>query len=403
MCSDNKSSITLSCNNVQHSRSKHIDIRFHFIKEQVENGVVELYFVNMEYQLADIFTKSLCRESIEFLINKLGMRSFTPKTLKPLVPKSKTSCLNDNSSAIFESMPLRIRSLNVFYDPRIIWEQSIAALRVYRKKMVGASLNGDTRFLVQIDPLCCKLRTLDSAISYVMQESVLLSDPLTSGYVDGFLQSLRFRGSNVSLMLQSGDNTYSSEAFLTQSSLFKPANKAYCSFRTIKAERLTADKLFVVSRFHFRSSSKILALAMEAVCSSRAAVKNPAVSCRMSSKVMAGVSDVDDELDNVVEEEDEEQICFLGGNSSSGTKKYRGSNSSDGGNIGDGVKIAGEVIGSGDEIGLHFLNFFNDPRIIREQRIAAYKGYRGGGSVHGRVEGLVGDVLKLWCEYEGLG
>ncbi|GJU33819.1 hypothetical protein Tco_1182173 [Tanacetum coccineum] len=57
-----------------------------------------------------------------------------------------------------------------------------------------------------------------------------------------------------------------------------------------------------------------------------------------------------DELDNVVEEEDEEQIRFLGGNSSSGTKKYRGSNSSEGGNIGDGVKIAGEIIGSGDEI-----------------------------------------------------
>ncbi|GKF73840.1 hypothetical protein Tco_0220172, partial [Tanacetum coccineum] len=49
-------------------------------------------------------------------------------------------------------------------------------------------------------------------------------------------------------------------------------------------------------------------------------------------------------------EEDEEQIRFLGGNSSSGTKKYRGSNSSDGGNIGDGVKIVGGVIGSNDEI-----------------------------------------------------
>ncbi|GKE11413.1 hypothetical protein Tco_1414964, partial [Tanacetum coccineum] len=48
-----------------------------------------------------------------------------------------------------------------------------------------------------------------------------------------------------------------------------------------------------------------------------------------------------DELDNVVKEEDEEQICLLGGKNSSGTKKYRGSNSSDGGNIGDGVKIAG--------------------------------------------------------------
>ncbi|GJU26167.1 hypothetical protein Tco_1164788 [Tanacetum coccineum] len=57
-----------------------------------------------------------------------------------------------------------------------------------------------------------------------------------------------------------------------------------------------------------------------------------------------------DGLDNVVEEEDGEHIRFLGGNSSSGTKKYQGSNSNDGGNTGDGVKIASEVIGSGDEI-----------------------------------------------------
>nr|GEU70392.1 hypothetical protein [Tanacetum cinerariifolium] len=70
MYCDNKSAISLCCNNVQHSRSKHIDIRFHFIKEQVENGVVEIYFVNTEYQLANIFTKSLCRERIEILINK---------------------------------------------------------------------------------------------------------------------------------------------------------------------------------------------------------------------------------------------------------------------------------------------------------------------------------------------
>ncbi|GJU47117.1 hypothetical protein Tco_1204383 [Tanacetum coccineum] len=84
MYCDNKSAIALCCNNVQHSRSKHIDIRFHFIKEHVENGVIELYFVNTEYQLADIFTKALGQERIEFLINKLGMRSFTPETLKQL-------------------------------------------------------------------------------------------------------------------------------------------------------------------------------------------------------------------------------------------------------------------------------------------------------------------------------
>ncbi|GJS21392.1 retrovirus-related pol polyprotein from transposon TNT 1-94 [Tanacetum coccineum] len=89
MYCDNKSAIALCCNNVQHSRSKHIDIRFHFIKEQVENGVVELYFVNTEYQLADIFTKALCRERIEFLINKLGMRSFTPETLKQLADEAE--------------------------------------------------------------------------------------------------------------------------------------------------------------------------------------------------------------------------------------------------------------------------------------------------------------------------
>ncbi|GJQ89074.1 putative ribonuclease H-like domain-containing protein [Tanacetum coccineum] len=74
MYCDNKSAIALCCNNVQHSRSKHIDIKFHFIKEHVENGVIKLYFVNTEYQLADIFTKALGRERIEFLINKLGMR-----------------------------------------------------------------------------------------------------------------------------------------------------------------------------------------------------------------------------------------------------------------------------------------------------------------------------------------
>ncbi|GJT67689.1 retrovirus-related pol polyprotein from transposon TNT 1-94 [Tanacetum coccineum] len=56
---DNKSAIALSGNNVQHSLSNHIDVRYHFIKEQVENRVVELYFVRTEYQLADIFTKAL--------------------------------------------------------------------------------------------------------------------------------------------------------------------------------------------------------------------------------------------------------------------------------------------------------------------------------------------------------
>ncbi|GKE82960.1 hypothetical protein Tco_1552960 [Tanacetum coccineum] len=65
---DNKSAIALCCNNVQHSRAKHIDVRYYFIKKQVENGIVELYIVQIEYQLTDIFTKPLQRERFNFLI-----------------------------------------------------------------------------------------------------------------------------------------------------------------------------------------------------------------------------------------------------------------------------------------------------------------------------------------------
>ncbi|GJS68255.1 retrovirus-related pol polyprotein from transposon TNT 1-94 [Tanacetum coccineum] len=88
MYCDNKNAIALCCNNVQHSRAKHIDIRYHFIKEQVENGIVELYFVRTEYQLADIFTKPLPRERFNFLIDKLGMKSMSPETLKRLAEET---------------------------------------------------------------------------------------------------------------------------------------------------------------------------------------------------------------------------------------------------------------------------------------------------------------------------
>ncbi|GJY91292.1 retrovirus-related pol polyprotein from transposon TNT 1-94 [Tanacetum coccineum] len=72
------------CAQILWMRSKHIDVRHHFIREQVEKGVVELYFVRIEYQLADIFTKALPRERFEFIIPRLGMKSMKPETLKRL-------------------------------------------------------------------------------------------------------------------------------------------------------------------------------------------------------------------------------------------------------------------------------------------------------------------------------
>nr|GFB59577.1 retrovirus-related Pol polyprotein from transposon TNT 1-94 [Tanacetum cinerariifolium] len=85
---DNKSAIPLCCKSVQHSRAKHIDVRYHFIKEQLENGIVELYFVRTEYKLADIFTKPLPRERFNFLIEKLGIKSMALDTLKRLAKET---------------------------------------------------------------------------------------------------------------------------------------------------------------------------------------------------------------------------------------------------------------------------------------------------------------------------
>nr|GEW00799.1 hypothetical protein [Tanacetum cinerariifolium] len=59
---------------LQHSRSKHIDIHHHFIREKVKNDVVDLYFVTMDYQLADIFTKAFPRDRFEFPLSRLGMK-----------------------------------------------------------------------------------------------------------------------------------------------------------------------------------------------------------------------------------------------------------------------------------------------------------------------------------------
>ncbi|KAJ9545388.1 LOW QUALITY PROTEIN: hypothetical protein OSB04_025095 [Centaurea solstitialis] len=69
---DSKSAIAISCNPVQHTKTKHIDIRYHFIKDHVEKGTIELYFVNTEFQLADLFTKALDEKRFNFLITKLG-------------------------------------------------------------------------------------------------------------------------------------------------------------------------------------------------------------------------------------------------------------------------------------------------------------------------------------------
>ncbi|GKE28088.1 retrovirus-related pol polyprotein from transposon TNT 1-94 [Tanacetum coccineum] len=61
---------------------------YHFIKEQVEKGIVELFFVGTEYQLADVFTKALPEERFKHLVRRLGMRCLTPEELAVLANES---------------------------------------------------------------------------------------------------------------------------------------------------------------------------------------------------------------------------------------------------------------------------------------------------------------------------
>ncbi|GJY24592.1 retrovirus-related pol polyprotein from transposon TNT 1-94 [Tanacetum coccineum] len=88
MYCDSKAAIAISCNPVQHSRTKHIDVRYHFIKEQVEKGIVELFFVGTEYQLADLFTKALSEDRFKYLVRRLGMRCLTLDELEVLANES---------------------------------------------------------------------------------------------------------------------------------------------------------------------------------------------------------------------------------------------------------------------------------------------------------------------------
>ncbi|GKA09590.1 hypothetical protein Tco_0688921 [Tanacetum coccineum] len=81
---DSQSAITISCNPVQHSCTKNINIRYHFIKEHVEKGTIELYFVGTEYQIANLFTKALPKERFKYLVHRIGMRCMTSTELERL-------------------------------------------------------------------------------------------------------------------------------------------------------------------------------------------------------------------------------------------------------------------------------------------------------------------------------
>ena len=70
---DNKSAINITKNPVQHSRTKRIEVRHHFIWDHVEKGHVIFEFISKDYQLANIFTKPLSEDQFNFIQQELSM------------------------------------------------------------------------------------------------------------------------------------------------------------------------------------------------------------------------------------------------------------------------------------------------------------------------------------------
>jgi hypothetical protein len=70
---DNTSEISLSKNLVFHSKTKHIPIKYHFLREQVTNIVVSLHYIPSKDQIVDIFTKPLAKAQFEYPREKLGV------------------------------------------------------------------------------------------------------------------------------------------------------------------------------------------------------------------------------------------------------------------------------------------------------------------------------------------
>jgi len=86
-------------NPVDHSRTKHIGVDVHFVREKVENGKVEIKYVPTAEQVADVFTKGLSRDRFELLCKKLGLTKIpgclevktSARMLKESEPKLKGS------------------------------------------------------------------------------------------------------------------------------------------------------------------------------------------------------------------------------------------------------------------------------------------------------------------------
>ena len=76
---DNQSTIAMTKNPVHHSRTRHIETRHHFIREQVASGSIQVAYCSTHDQVADLFTKPLSMDKFVYLRSLLGVVNFSIK------------------------------------------------------------------------------------------------------------------------------------------------------------------------------------------------------------------------------------------------------------------------------------------------------------------------------------
>ncbi|KAJ9542807.1 hypothetical protein OSB04_029313 [Centaurea solstitialis] len=146
---DNTSAIAIANNPVLHSKTKHIEVRYHFIRDHVMNGDIELHFVPTEYQLADLFTKPLDVTRFNMLISELGMMAATTSTsLDAQLSSEATTLLTATGS-----LPVVIPQHDILFKANnLIGQFDIPASKAYLKPARDFLLNCPLKTAFTLNP-----------------------------------------------------------------------------------------------------------------------------------------------------------------------------------------------------------------------------------------------------------
>ncbi|KAJ9560217.1 hypothetical protein OSB04_005377 [Centaurea solstitialis] len=145
---DNTSAIAIANNPVLHSKTKHIEVRYHFIRDHVMNGDIELHFVPTEYQLADLFTKPLDVTRFNMFLSELGMMAATTSTSLDAQLSSEATPLQAT-----ESLPIIIPQHDVqFKQNNVVGLFDIPADKEYLLPAKEFLLNSPLKTAFTLDP-----------------------------------------------------------------------------------------------------------------------------------------------------------------------------------------------------------------------------------------------------------